>query len=73
MVFSCPSCNRNFGQKKYLDQHMGGKKCEQRKTFLERTASFTLALTGSPASAHSSYTSTGISLSGEMVIVNALI
>ena len=72
MVFPCPLCSRNFGQKRYLDKHMGGKKCEQRKAFLEKTASFSLALTGSPSSVHSSYTSTGTGFSSEEVICKNL-
>ena len=51
LTFTCPSCQKTFGQKRYLDQHLGGKKCEQRRGFLERTAFFTLALTASPGTA----------------------
>ena len=63
--FSCPSCGRKFGQKRYMEQHIGGKKCEQRKTFIERTTYFTLVLTGSPSSSHS--TTRNMSTVSEMV------
>ena len=43
-------CLRTFNEERYLKQHIGGKKCEQRRAFLEKTSSFTLALSESPAS-----------------------
>ena len=48
--FPCPVCQKVFGEERYLKQHQGGKKCETRRAFLEKTASFTLALTDSPGS-----------------------
>ena len=50
LQFTCSLCQRSFGEERYLKQHVGGRKCVQRKNLLERTASFTLALTESPAS-----------------------
>ena len=61
LSFSCPSCHRKFGQKQYLDQHIGGKKCGQRRNFLERTAcssAFSLALSSSPGSVSRTLTRT---------------
>ena len=63
----CPSCNKTFGEKRYLEQHIGGKKCQQRKEFLQKTASFTLALTDSPSSAATNAKRTLSSTDGELV------
>ena len=49
-VFTCEVCHRTFTQRRYLTQHKGGKKCDKRREVLERTSSFTLALTESPSS-----------------------
>lgn len=57
LVFTCTACQRTFNERRYLKQHMGGKKCERRKEFLQKTASFTLALTASPSSSRSLSTS----------------
>lgn len=50
LQFTCLLCQRSFGEERYLKQHVGGRKCVQRRNLLEKTASFTLALTESPAS-----------------------
>ena len=48
LVFTCDSCKRTFGERRYLLQHVGSKRCISRKQVLDKTASFTLALTESP-------------------------
>ena len=59
VVFTCPDCQRQFKEKRYLNQHIGKQKCKQRKNFLEKTSanSFTLALTDTPGSTRNSSTS----------------
>ena len=47
--YSCNDCQRTFGEKRYLTQHIGGRKCQQRKELLTKSTSFTLALTASPS------------------------
>ena len=50
IVFTCEECKRTFGEKRYLLQHIGSKRCSSRKEILDNTVSFSLALTESPAS-----------------------
>ena len=50
LVFTCPECKRTFGERRYLLQHVGSKKCSTRKEILDRTASLSLALTESASS-----------------------
>ena len=40
--------NRHLEKKRYLTQHIGGRKCQQRKELLTKSTSFTLALSASP-------------------------
>ena len=50
MMYSCTNCDQKFAETKYLNQHIGGKRCYQRKEYLQKTSSFTLALSASPSS-----------------------
>ena len=67
MVFTCTACQRTFNEERYPKQHAGGKKCERRREFLEKTSSFSLALTASPASVRSSVSGTDHSTSSNSV------
>ena len=68
LMFTCGECQRTFGEERYLKQHTGGKKCQQRRQFLERTASFSLALTESPGSVRLNATSSVRSFSTSSVL-----
>ena len=35
LLFTCNDCGKSFGEKRYLIQHMGSKKCVKRKAYLE--------------------------------------
>ena len=48
LVYTCEVCKRTFGERRYLLQHAGSQICSRRKQVLDRTASFTLALTDTP-------------------------
>ena len=48
--YSCPDCQKKFSLPRYLEQHKGSKACTQRMEYLNKTASFTLALSSSSVS-----------------------
>lgn len=50
ILFTCRDCTQTFTEKRYLLQHAGSKKCAKKKAVLDKTASFSLALSESPAS-----------------------
>ena len=54
ILYTCQDCKQTFTENRYLLQHTGTKRCAKKKAVLDKTTSFSLALSESPASSAAS-------------------